>query len=149
MVTCQGRTCYWNYLGVYWPCAGGLSAVNVPTPFDWNDTFNMPTSYFIPIVGVGKRGAYQLVYGGLPRQHPLLELPWSLLALCRWALGSERTDSIRLEQHFQHAHFILHTNSGCGKERRISIGLWWPAKAAPVTGTTLEFTGPVPVGSRQ
>ena len=24
----------------------------------------------------------------------------------------------------------LHTNSGCGKERRILIGPWWPAKAA-------------------
>ena len=29
MVTCQGSTRYWNCLEVYWPCAGGLSAVNV------------------------------------------------------------------------------------------------------------------------
>ena len=28
MVTCQGSTRYWNYLEVYWPCAGGLSAMN-------------------------------------------------------------------------------------------------------------------------
>ena len=28
MVTCQGSTRYWNYLEDYWPCAGGLSAVN-------------------------------------------------------------------------------------------------------------------------
>ena len=28
MVTCKGSTRYWNYLEVYWPCAGGLSAVN-------------------------------------------------------------------------------------------------------------------------
>ena len=28
MVTCQGSTRYWNYLEVYWPCAGGLWAVN-------------------------------------------------------------------------------------------------------------------------
>ena len=28
MVTCQSSTRYWNYLEVYWPCAGGLSAVN-------------------------------------------------------------------------------------------------------------------------
>ena len=26
----------------------------------------------------------------------------------------------------------LHTNSGCGKERRVLIGPWWSAKAAPV-----------------
>ena len=26
----------------------------------------------------------------------------------------------------------FHTNSGCGKERRILIGPWWSAKAAPV-----------------
>ena len=26
-------------------------------------------AYFIPIVGVGKKGAYQLVHGDLPRQH--------------------------------------------------------------------------------
>ena len=29
-----------------------------------------PVYNFIPIVGVGKRGAYYLVYGDLPRQHP-------------------------------------------------------------------------------
>ena len=28
MVTCKGSTCYWNYLEYYWPCAGGLSAMN-------------------------------------------------------------------------------------------------------------------------
>ena len=27
-------------------------------------------AYFIPIVGVGKRGTYELVHGDLPRQHP-------------------------------------------------------------------------------
>ena len=27
-------------------------------------------AHFIPIVGVGKRGAYQLVHYDLPRQHP-------------------------------------------------------------------------------
>ena len=27
-------------------------------------------AHFIPTVGVGKRGAYQLVHGDLPRQHP-------------------------------------------------------------------------------
>ena len=26
----------------------------------------------------------------------------------------------------------LHTNSGCGKERRILIDPWWPAKATPI-----------------
>ena len=34
-----------------------------------------------------------------------------------------RTDSV---------HCLLHTNSGCRKERRIFISLWGPAKAAPV-----------------
>ena len=28
-------------------------------------------AYFIPIVGVGKRGAYQLVLGDLPRKYSL------------------------------------------------------------------------------
>ena len=28
MVTCKGSTRYWNYLEDYWPCAGGVSAVN-------------------------------------------------------------------------------------------------------------------------
>ena len=27
-------------------------------------------AHFIPIVGVGKRGEYELVHGDLPRQHP-------------------------------------------------------------------------------
>ena len=27
-------------------------------------------AHSIPIVGVGKRGAYELVHGDLPRQHP-------------------------------------------------------------------------------
>ena len=30
------------------------------------------------------------IYGDLPRQHPLLELPGGLLALCRRTFGSER-----------------------------------------------------------
>ena len=42
----------------------------------------------------------------------------------------------------------LHTNSGCEKERGILIGPWRSAKAAPVRNY-LEFTGPVPVDSRQ
>ena len=33
------------------------------------NTFSQHT-HFIPIVGVGKRGEYQLVHGDLPRQHP-------------------------------------------------------------------------------
>ena len=37
---------------------------------------------FIPIVGVGKGGAHELVHVHLQRQHPLLELPRGLLALC-------------------------------------------------------------------
>ena len=32
MVTCQGSTHYWNYLEDYWPCAGGLLAVNAIGP---------------------------------------------------------------------------------------------------------------------
>ena len=28
MVTCKGSTRNWNYLEDYWPCVGGLSAVN-------------------------------------------------------------------------------------------------------------------------
>ena len=35
----------------------------------------LSTSHFIPIVGVGERGAHSLVHGDLSRQHPLLELP--------------------------------------------------------------------------
>ena len=30
----------------------------------------IPRTHFIPIVGVGKRGAYKLVHGDLSRQHP-------------------------------------------------------------------------------
>ena len=42
----------------------------------------------------------------------------------------------------------LHTNSGCGKrEAHISWSMVRPAKAAPVTGTTLRTTGPVPADS--
>ena len=41
-----------------------------------------------------------------------------------------------------------HTNSGCGKERRIVIGPWWSAKAAPVRNY-LEVYWPVPADSRQ
>ena len=31
--------------------------------------FSLNNTHFIPIVGVGKRGEYQLVHGDLPRQH--------------------------------------------------------------------------------
>ena len=40
-----------------------------------------------------------------------------------------------------------YTIMGVGKERRTLIGPWWPAKAAPVTGTALRATGPVPMDS--
>ena len=42
----------------------------------------------------------------------------------------------------------LHTNSGCGKERRILIGHGDLPKQHPFE-TTLRFTGPVTVDSRQ
>ena len=45
----------------------------------------------VPIKAVGKeRGTNICQSGFLNRQHPLLELPWGLLALCRRTLGSER-----------------------------------------------------------
>ena len=43
---------------------------------------------------------------------------------------------------FQHAHFIPIMGLG-------NRGAYGDAKAAPVTGTTLRFTGPVPTDSRQ
>ena len=46
-----------------------------------------------------------------------------------------------------YAHYI--SILGVGKERRALIGLWWPAKAAPLTGTTLSTAGLVPAESRQ
>ena len=36
-----------------------------------NNNNNFQHAHFIPIVGVGKRGAYQLAHGDLTRQHPL------------------------------------------------------------------------------
>ena len=34
------------------------------------DRRNFQHAHLIPIVGVGKRGEYELVHGDLPRQHP-------------------------------------------------------------------------------
>ena len=43
----------------------------------------------------------------------------------------------------------LHINSGCGKrEAHTNRSMVKPEKAAPVTGTTLRTTGPVPAQSR-
>ena len=39
MVTCQGSTGYWKYFEDYWPCAGGISAVNA-TGTKLRDTIN-------------------------------------------------------------------------------------------------------------
>ena len=36
---CKGSTHHWNYLGDYWTCAGGLSAVNT-IRMQWHDTMN-------------------------------------------------------------------------------------------------------------
>ena len=47
------------------------------------------------------------------------------------------------------AYSPLHTNSGCGKERRISILVNGDLPRQHSFGTTLRFTGPVPVDSRQ
>ena len=44
----------------------------------------------------------------------------------------------------------LHTNSGCGKRQaHINWSMVTCKMAAPVTGTTLRTTGPVPADSRQ
>ena len=44
----------------------------------------------------------------------------------------------------------LHTTSGCGKrEAHINWSMVTCKMAAPVTGTTLRTTGPVPAESRQ
>ena len=44
----------------------------------------------------------------------------------------------------------IHTNSGCGKgEAHINWSMVTCKMAAPVTGTTLRTTGPVPADSRQ
>ena len=43
-------------------------------------------AHFIPMVGVGKRGAYELVYSNLPRQHSFgttLRFTGSVTADCR------------------------------------------------------------------
>ena len=53
--------------------------------------------------------------------------------------------------NFQHTHFIP-IIVGVGKEgRKLSgpHGETCKEKAAPITGTTLRFTGPVPADSRQ
>ena len=39
-----------------------------PYPVDQYSCY-IQHAHFIPIVGVGKRGAYELVHGDLPRQH--------------------------------------------------------------------------------
>ena len=51
------------------------------------DTFN--NARFIPIVGVGKRDAYELVHGDLPRQHPF-GITLRFTASVPGTLGSER-----------------------------------------------------------
>ena len=48
--------------------------------------------------------------------------------------------------YFQHTHFIPIV--GVGKRDASSL-VHGDAKAAPVTGTTLRFTDPVPADSRQ
>ena len=67
--------------GLLAPCRqtlGGLSAVNV-IGTQLRDPINSKLTrsrryfqhaHFIPIVGVGKRGEYELVHGDLPRKHP-------------------------------------------------------------------------------
>ena len=48
---------------------------------------------------------------------------------------------------FQHAHLI--PSVGVGKERHINWSIMTCKMAAPVTGTTLRTTGPVPADSRE
>ena len=48
-----------------------------------------------------------------------------------------------------HNHYIPISTVGVGKERHINWSMAIPEKAAPITGTTLRTTGPVPADSRQ
>ena len=56
---------------------------------------------------------------------------------------------------FRTKHYLLilsapQTNSGCGKrEARNNWSMAIPEKAAPVTGTALRTTGPMPADSQQ
>ena len=43
----------------------------MPSDFFLNNRRYFQHAHFIPIVGVGKRCAYLMVHGDLPRQHPL------------------------------------------------------------------------------
>ena len=52
-------------------------------------------------------------------------------------------------RYFQHAYKPLDTISGCGKREAHINWSMVMQKAAPVAGTTLRTTGPVPADSRQ
>ena len=61
---------------VHFPCSVDLEQDWQPYPVDpyscymCDHTIQYNYAHFISIVGVGTRGAYYLVYGDLPRQHP-------------------------------------------------------------------------------
>ena len=59
---------------LYMPCDCGAARVHCMTTYTGGQSCVAVRRYFqhahfIPIVGVGKRGAYLLVHGDLPRQH--------------------------------------------------------------------------------
>ena len=68
-------------------------------------------------------------------------------------VGLQMSCFAKLYFYYHHAHFILYTNttcSGCRKRvAHIDSSMATCKMAAPVTGTTLRFTGPVPADSRQ
>ena len=57
---------------------------------------------YIPIVGVGKRGAYQLVHGDLPRHH--LEVYWP----CAGGLSAVNTIGTRLRDPINSGHPVVY-----------------------------------------
>ena len=107
----------------------------------------------------------------MDERRPLLALRRATMVASAAAFGSSEARGIgrrieppsgqkSREQNIQtHTPPILYTNtfnmptsyhSGCGKrEAHISWSKVIPSKAAPVTGTTLRTTGPVPADSRQ
>ena len=150
-----------NYLEVYWPCAGGLSAVNAigmqlrdNIVFWWNKERRLFSERVFfhhkwrkLVVPLGR--FLFCIFFGLQMMSCCLSLGLSLLCFVSFSLF---VISLSLRprpfvQPFFGMSLVLstcplHVISGCGKERRILIGPWWPAKKAALVRNYLEVYWP-------
>ena len=142
-------------------CRSKSKSFGISITYAWaSDTLSVSDISTAPIVGVGKERRtlgyltiqtmilLSMILGSIPVTQATLTVEdyWS----CTSGFSSVNTIDAQSLRYFLYQTCPLHSKSGCGKrEAHIDWSMVIPVRAASVSGTTSNTTGPVPGDSRQ